>query len=248
MILYFSGTGNSRYIAQRIADVTGDELVSINDRLKDTDTGIIEADLRLVFVVPTYAWRIPKIAEQWILKTKFIQTDKAWFVMNCGDEIGNAPKYIRRLCEEKNFTYMGTAQVVMPENYIAMFAVPKPSTARKIIRNAEPEIDRIAGLITQDKPIPERKITVVDRIKSGIVNPVFYKLFVNADAFYADDTCTGCGLCARVCPLNNVKLKGRKPVWGRHCTHCMACISYCPVQAIEYGKKSTGKPRYKCEL
>ena len=248
MVLYFSGTGNSRYIAKRIADISGDEIVSINDKIKKQDFSKVEADTRLVFAVPTYAWRIPKTVEQWIQRVDFPHEMKAWFVMTCGDEIGNAPKYIKRLCEGKHFLYMGTGQVVMPENYIAMFAVPKPATAQKIIRNAEPEIDRIAGLIAEEKPIPDRKVSAVDRMKSSVVNPAFYRLFVKADAFFANDACMGCGLCVKKCPLNNVELKDKKPVWGKQCTHCMACISYCPVQAIEYGKKSAGKPRYRCEL
>ena len=48
-------------------------------------------------------------------------------------------------------------------------------------------------------------------------------------------------------PLNNIRLENGKPVWGKHCTHCMACICYCPKEAIEYGKKSKGKPRYHFE-
>ena len=56
--------------------------------------------------------------------------------------------------------------------------------------------------------------------------------------------CTGCGKCKKFCPLNNITLKNKKPVWGKHCTHCMACICYCPAEAIEYGRKSVGKPRY----
>ena len=47
--------------------------------------------------------------------------------------------------------------------------------------------------------------------------------------------------------MNNVALKDGKPVWGKVCTHCMACICYCPVSAIEYGKKSVGQPRYHFE-
>ena len=51
----------------------------------------------------------------------------------------------------------------------------------------------------------------------------------------------------RRCPLNNITLQNGKPVWGQDCTHCMACICYCPTEAIEYSKKSLGKPRYHFE-
>ena len=56
--------------------------------------------------------------------------------------------------------------------------------------------------------------------------------------------CVGCGKCAQLCPLNNIHLENGKPMWGDTCTHCMACISACPTQAIEYKKISVGKPRY----
>ena len=76
-----------------------------------------------------------------------------------------------------------------------------------------------------------------------LVNPVFYRTFVKADAFAAGEGCTGCGNCARLCPLGNISMRGR-PEWGGDCTHCMACICHCPAAAIEYGRKSVGRRRY----
>lgn len=61
------------------------------------------------------------------------------------------------------------------------------------------------------------------------------------------NACIGCGKCVQLCPLNNIRLDKDKPVWGSNCTHCMACICYCPKEAIEYGKRSVGKPRYHFE-
>ena len=81
----------------------------------------------------------------------------------------------------------------------------------------------------------------------GGVRPIFYRFFVKADAFTASDACIGCGKCVRECPLNNIHLEQGKPTWGKNCTHCMECICYCPKEAIEYGKKSVGKPRYHFE-
>lgn len=71
-----------------------------------------------------------------------------------------------------------------------------------------------------------------------IVNPIFYATCVHDRAFTVDDSCIGCGKCATLCPMNNIELQGGKPRWNGHCTHCMACISYCPKAAIAYGKKA----------
>ena len=67
---------------------------------------------------------------------------------------------------------------------------------------------------------------------------------MEANAFQVSAAYTGRGGCVKRCPMNNIALKNGKPVWGESCTHCMACICYCPTEAIEYGKKSVGKPRY----
>ena len=247
MILYFSGTGNSKYVAKRIADALGDEIVNLNDRIKSSDTSPVETGERLIIVTPTYAWRIPRIVRDWLLKTELRGARLAWFVMTCGSEIGNADRYNRELCAEKAISCMGTAQIVMPENYIAMFSAPQADEARQIVAKAEPSIDRAIAAIQRNQPFAPTRNNLYDRFMSGPVNLIFYKFFVNADAFTVSDACISCGQCAKRCPMNNVTLKDGKPVWGKACTHCMACICYCPVSAIEYGKKSVGQPRYHFE-
>ena len=247
MILYFSGTGNSKYVAKRIADALGDELVNLNDRIKVSDTSPVETGERLIVVTPTYAWRIPCVVRDWLLGTELRGAKRAWFVMTCGSEIGNANKYNRELCAEKGLACMGTAQIVMPENYIAMFSAPQADDARKTVAKAEPDIDRAITAIQANQPFAPTRNNLYDRFMSGPVNPIFYKFLVKADAFTVSDACIGCGQCAKRCPLNNVTLKGDKPAWGKTCIHCMACICYCPVSAIEYGKKSVGQPRYHFE-
>ena len=247
MILYFSGTGNSNYVAKRIADALGDALVSLNDRIKASDTSPVETGERVIIVTPTYAWRIPRVVRDWLLKTELHGAKNVWFVMTCGSEIGNADKYNRELCAEKAISCMGTVQIVMPENYIAMFSAPQADEARQIVAKAEPSIDRAIAAIQRNQPFAPTRNNLYDRFMSGPVNPIFYKCFVKANAFTASSACIGCSQCAKLCPMNNVTLKDGKPVWGRNCTHCMACICYCPVSAIEYGNKSVGQPRYHFE-
>ena len=83
MVLYFTGTGNSRYIAKRIAESLGDELLSMNDHIKAGDTSPVTSDERLIIVTPTYAWRIPRIVRDWLAETDFPCGAQAWFVMCC---------------------------------------------------------------------------------------------------------------------------------------------------------------------
>lgn len=107
MILYFSGTGNSRYTAQVIQRETKDELVSINDYLKKTSKISLHSNDPFVFVAPTYAWRLPKVVEDFIRKTEFTGSRKAYFLLTCGTHTHNAVHYTKKLCTEKNFEFYG---------------------------------------------------------------------------------------------------------------------------------------------
>ena len=105
MILYFSGTGNSGYAARRIAGGLGEPLLCLNDRIKAGDTAPVETGERLVIVTPTYAWRIPRIVHSWLEKTPLSGNGDIYFVMTCGGSIGNAGKYLEKLCAEKKMNY-----------------------------------------------------------------------------------------------------------------------------------------------
>lgn len=247
MIIYFSGTGNSRYCAQMLADKLEDKLVDSFDFIKNGISAELTSTKPWVFVAPTYCWQLPHIFEQFIRTSHFEGCKDAYFVMTCGGDIGNAGAKIQKLCEEVGFNFQGVMPVAMPENYIAMFEVPESETAKRIVLVAKRALLKAVRLIQKDEKFPERKIHLIDKLKTGPVNPLFYKIFVKAKPFYATDACIGCGKCAKDCVLNNISIKEGKPQWGDACTHCMACICGCPAEAIEYGKKSLGKPRYMCE-
>ena len=246
MILCFSGTGNSLYAARRIGAVADDDVVSVNEIIKRGEKAAFDSGKPYVFVCPTYAWRIPRVFESFIREASLKGSRSAYFVMTCGDDTGNAARFIRRLCADKGLDFMGLAPVVMPENYVALFDVPDKTKAYAIIREAEPVIQAAAERIRDGAPLPAVEAGLRDHFMSSVVNPVFYGFVVKAQGFYTVDSCTGCGACAALCPLNNIRLESGRPVWGDSCTHCMACICRCPVEAIEYKKNSQGKPRYVC--
>lgn len=246
MILYFSGTGNSEYVAKRIGKETNEEVINLFEKIRNRDFSEMHSASPWVIVAPTYAWRIPRILQEWLEKTNLYGSKEIYFIMTCGDAIGNAGKYLRELCDFKKMNYLGCFQIIMPENYIAMFPVPEKEEAVEIIHRAEEKIDSASSLIKSGKMFPQPSITFKDKMSSGIVNDIFYPMFVHAKKFYAKEVCVSCGKCVTVCPLNNIQMENGKPVWGQKCTHCMACICRCPSEAVEYGKISKGKPRYTC--
>jgi ferredoxin len=243
MILCFSGTGNSLFTAKLIAKILDDKIVSINELLRNNASEKITSDKPLVFVCPTYAWRIPNIVNKYIKETIFEGNNKAYFILTCGGETGNAVYYIRKTCLEKGLAFMGFSAVVMPENYLLMFDVPEKIEAKEIIQKAVPHIKNIAENINEGKIILQPKIKFNDKLKSSIINKIFYKFLINAKGFYATNDCIGCEKCISLCPLNNIKIKNRKPLWGSVCTHCMSCICGCPQSVIEYKNKSKGRSR-----
>ena len=244
MILYFSGTGNSEYVAKRIGTILDEDTVNLFEKIRSQDYTKLHSNRPWVIVAPTYAWRIPRILQQWLEKTALNGSKELYFVMTCGGNIGNAGKYLQKLCTSKSMNYKGCFPILMPENYIAMFSTPTKEEALKTIEQAESEIDKAADLIKNGQKFPQPALTSKDKTNSGIINTLFYPLYVHAKKFYVKNTCISCGKCAAVCPLNNIHMKEGKPIWGKTCTHCMACICRCPTEAIEYGKHSQGQPRY----
>lgn len=246
MIVYFSATGNSAYVAKRIASRIGDEVVDLFERLRDRDHSVMTSERPWVFVLPTYAWQIPHIVQNWLQLSPLKGSKEVYFVLTCGDSIAGAGRHARELCEKKGMTYMGCAEILMPENYIALFRAPGEEEAKAIIANAHPAIDRAASLIAAGAPLAEPLPKFTDQISSGIVNRFFYRFIISAKKFFVNDKCTGCGRCVKVCPMKNIRLVKSKPMWNKSCTHCMACICTCPTAAIEYGRGTAKKVRYTC--
>ena len=245
MIIYFSGTGNSRFVAKKIAELTGDTLCEAAKYTREGKGAEFTKPGKYVFVSPVYVSAPPRAFLDFIRKSSFPNNVRAYFVMTCAGGMGGSPEYCRRIASEKGFAYLGTAQVCMPQNYIAFFKTHEAAENREKVREALPIIEGIADFILEGSELPDPGMKAWEFLSTEMIIGMYYKDFMKAKAFRATDACIGCGRCAAVCPLANITLKDKRPVWGDNCTHCMACINLCPKQAIEYGKKTVGKPRYQ---
>lgn len=244
MVYYFSGTGNSQLAAKQIAAALDDELVSINQVLKSCKQQIFHSERPLVFVAPTYAWRMPKAVSDWIRTCGFEGNRQAYFLLTCGGSVGNAAAYAKKLCTETKLEFKGLALVAMPNNYVALSNPPDKAECAAIVEKATECLASLSVIVKKGEPFPEASVSLKDRINSGPVCALFYSFFVHDKGFWASDKCISCGKCARRCPLNNIRLNAGKPEWHGNCTHCMACIGGCPAAAIEYQKTSVGNRRY----
>jgi len=247
MVVYFSGTGNSRCCAEIIAKELDDKIMDSAQFIRNGIAAELISDKPWVFVAPVYAWRMPRVFESFIRSGNFDGAREAYFLLTCGGDIGAAGIYAKSLCEEKGLRYMGTLPLVMPENYLAMFPVPDEETSRRIVKIGLARSAKRAEIISKGEPFPEKKPEAKDKLLSGAINKGFYAYAVGDKKFRSTDKCIGCGKCEELCPLGNIAMRDGKPVWNGKCTHCMACISYCPTEAIEYGKTSVGKRRHRCE-
>jgi len=246
MVIYFTGTGNSRFAAVALAKALGDETVDAGRLMRAGAALSRSSEIPWVFVCPTYSWQMPRVFGDFLRRCSFSGCQDAYFVLTCGGEIGAAGETARQLCGELGLKYRGTMGVVMPDNYIVLFKAPPADRAARIIEKAEPVLQQAARRIRDGEAFPERKPSLIAKLKSSVINRGFYQYFIKADEFLATDKCVGCGKCAGSCPLNNITMEAGRPVWGSRCTQCMACISLCPLEAVEYGKKTVGKPRYRC--
>ncbi|MCR5137953.1 MAG: EFR1 family ferrodoxin [Oscillospiraceae bacterium] len=247
MVLYFSGTGNSRYVAGILSKLCGDRLVSINRTMRERKLDpynaaySFQSDGPFVVVCPTYCWHIPRVVEAFLLDSRFVGSRQMYFLLTCGSGTGQAAAHAGQICRKLEMEFSGLASVRMPENYICLFRAPDADEAVGIIRAAKTQVETLSGQILSGKPIRDSN---AGPAMPELLYRQFYRHFVHDRRFTVKDSCTGCGTCAGLCPLVNISMLHGRPVWGGNCTQCQACIAACPTDAIEFGRRSRGKRRY----
>lgn len=243
MIIWFSGTGNTHQFAEEVAEATGDELVSMNARLRAHDTSELHSDAPFVVCAPIYYGRIPGPVEENLRKSELSGNEQIYFCSTCYQTPYAAQSRLERLTADKGMKFMGLAAALMPQSYIVMYEPPSAEDGAKTIDAALPEMRKAARSIAAGERLP--RTAGAGALMTNVVNPFAYTgALVKAGPFSTTQGCTGCGTCGRLCPLGNISLQDGRPAWGGDCIHCMACISGCPRHAIEYGKKTAGRNRW----
>lgn len=250
-IFYFTGTGNSLSIAKKIASEFEDsELIPIASIIKGN---LKELNLEgtVGFVVPTYYLGFPKIVESFFSMINLNNTNYTFLIVTRGSQnvvnrfIGNIlkrfPSCISRF--EKIFTrpkLNAGFYIDMPFNDPIWAALPHEDSEREKILNSNSKIERIVQIIKYKNNFKEREFF---KFLRPIRNTKFLKEVNKKDEnFWITEDCNGCGICEKICPMDNIRIVEEKPVWQNKCEQCLACLNNCKV--INVGEKTVLRDRY----
>ncbi len=269
-IYYFTGTGNSLFIAQKIAEKTGGKLASISSVIDSPEIKTESDTIAIVF--PAYftqLYGIPLIVERFLKKLEDIKTKYIIAVCSYGGYtfVNGLPtlKNTARLIKSLGGCLWAGFPVRMPMNNLDYDHIPVPINRNHdtILKKADKKLENICRRIIRKKKTSFRAAKAVINF---LLTPMYYLLTkyimvqLKKDAHEPEDSpadfrelipltdrsmtvtdkCTGCGTCVRVCPVHNIKLENKRPVWLHHCEMCFACDEWCPEGAIHHWSRADG--------
>lgn len=250
MILYFSATGNTRFVAKELAKALDDEAMDLCGRIKEHNYETIRSDKPFVFCAPTYVCEAPAFFYDFLRNVDLAGSSDVYMISTSGGYSGLSGDIAKGIVRKKGMNYKGCAEFKMPPNYIAnkSHKLPDREEIEKRITDSYNKIKPVADIIKSGESLRYRHIWLLEKLVDYPSSPVLSRIGHRVRGFYADSRCISCGLCEKKCPLNVITMHDGRPQWnGKICAHCMACIQNCPVEAIEYKDITKGRKRYRLE-
>jgi ferredoxin len=247
IIYYFTGTGNSLAVAKKISADLGDcELVPIAS-LQKTNGNIVPQAERVGIVCPVYFSGIPSMVASFSGRLDLAAVTYVFAIVTHGGGGGSAAlRQINSMLRKRQGRGLDAGfEVTMPGNYILMYSSPEGKKQEEILAKAYEQIAGITGPVTRF----ENRVlssSLIPHVLHTLIYPWFTShVHTDDKKFTVNDKCTSCGICAAICPVENIELVEGKPVWKHHCELCCGCIHNCPVQAIQAGSATEKRLRYR---
>lgn len=238
IVFYFTGTGNSLYIARQLAE-ENTELLSIPQMVKQGKYEF-EAD-EIGIVYPIYGHMPPNMVRRFIQKAN-LKADYLFAVLTYGNRKCNAVEIWDEVSRQagKRFDYIGT--IIMVDNWLPYFDM---NEQMKIDKHIPENLQKITADINGGRhwhePVTEEERQQHQGFmqRSGL-DPEVGFLIKSEKSFTVTDACIDCGICTYVCPRGNYELTSRGAKMSGDCEFCFACIQNCPQKAIQFRKSEDG--------
>lgn len=242
MIAYFSATGNCKYVAQRIAEVTHDAAVSIEKQEPSVSFGFNEV---FGIVTPTYCWELPEPTRTWLKSLSVSGKPVFCFVVaTYGTAPGCTGEEAKHILQKNGIKMDAAFSVKMPDTWTPIFDLSDTGKVKQQNEYAETELKSVVEKIRNRSTGNQ-----MDRKMPYLVHPftqAFQKHETRTKNFHVEETCIGCGLCAKRCPMSAIEIRDKKPVWIKdHCAACLRCLHHCPKFAIQYGNHTKAHGQYR---
>jgi ferredoxin/flavodoxin len=243
---YFSGTGNSLTVGRDIAKKIYGKLISIPS-VMDRETFTTDADI-IGIVSPAYYMRIPGIVARFIGNLTNLQSKYIFVIVTVGGVAGGILERFSEAIGARGGHLAAGFIVRMPANYIHDAGALPVFLQNFMFRNWKKRADKIADHISSRKiGLQEKFNPLMTYIFSSRIDKRYLGGALSPDIdknFWTDNKCNECGICLRVCPVRNIVMVNGKPAWQHHCEKCLACIQWCPRQAIQYRNATIKRKRY----
>lgn len=241
MIFYFTGTGNSKNVANRLIK-KGERLVNIVDCLKNNEYKFeLKNDEALGFIFPVYFYNVPKIVRDFIEKLEVKNTSYVYSIITCGGGIMQSGNVLYKELSKRNIKLNYVKELLMPDNAMIYYAIDSQDKNNELLKSSYQKLELIKKEIEDRKESKFKGTLISDLVGS------MYNTSLSTKKFYVEkDKCVSCGLCEINCPVEAIKLINGKAIWmKKECIKCLACINKCPRQAIQYGKFTKKRYRYQ---
>jgi len=258
MIFYFSGTGNTKWAAEQLALATHDVLRYIPDELKNgTLEYTLQEDERLGFCFPTHGWQPPKIVRQFIRKAQFHTPSSpdaqhptyVYALTTCGDNMGHAMRILNKELNHHGLHTDAAFAVVMPESNVcfSFLHLDSPEREHQKVEAAKAYMPHICEVVVHRKRNVEELVKgAIPYTYTYVIGGYYNKHLITDRHFWVDEeACIQCGLCAKLCPVDDIE--GIPPHWKHDgsCTNCLACYHHCLRHAIHWGNMKRGQYTFK---
>ena len=240
MILYFSATGNSKYVATRITEKAQDEMIGIADCIAENKYTF--EDKQIGVITPTYFWGMPSIVSDFLKKAEF-HTEYLYFIVTYGTTPGATGALAKEAIQNRDIDAYYSVRMV--DTYTPIFDISTKEQQRKFTQNTEAEIEAVIKLVQERHSNKRMKLSVPAFVVKGIAQPIYNRKARRTSRLSVDENCIGCGLCAKKCPVQAIQMQDGKPVWVKEkCVMCLGCLHRCPKFAIQCGNKTRKHGQY----